>query len=76
MMRWIVESSLRFRVIVVALGVALVYLGSLKLRDVPIDVFPEFAPVRVEIQTICLGLSPDEVETLVSVPLEDRKSVV
>ena len=76
MMRWIVESSLRFRVVVVALGVALVYLGSLKLRDVPIDVFPEFAPVRVEIQTICLGLSPAEVETLVSVPLENVLSGV
>ena len=35
------------------------------------DVFPEFAPPRVEIQTICLGLSPAEVEQLVTVPLEN-----
>ena len=35
------------------------------------DVFPEFAPPRVEIQTICLGLSSAEVEQLVSVPLEN-----
>ena len=36
----------------------------------PVDVFPEFAPPRVEIQTACLGLSAAEVEELVTVPLE------
>ena len=36
----------------------------------PVDVFPEFAPPRVEIQTPCLGLSAAEVESLVTVPLE------
>jgi CzcA family heavy metal efflux pump len=35
-----------------------------------VDAFPEFAPPRVEIQTICLGLSAAEVEQLVSIPLE------
>ncbi len=39
-------------------------------RNMPVDVFPEFAPPMVEIQTICLGLSPEEVESLVTVPLE------
>jgi CzcA family heavy metal efflux pump len=70
MMRWIVGSSLRFRFVIVALGVALVYLGSLRLKELPVDVFPEFSPTKVEIQTICLGLSPAEVEALVTVPLE------
>ena len=36
----------------------------------PVDVFPEFAPPRVEIQTLSLGLSASEVEALVTVPLE------
>jgi len=40
-------------------------------RGEPVDVFPEFAPPRVEIQTISIGLSPDEVEALVTVPLEE-----
>ena len=71
MMRWIVESSLRFRFIFVAIGAVLVYLGSVRLQELPIDVFPEFAPTKVEIQTICLGLSPAEVESLVTVPLEN-----
>ena len=36
----------------------------------PVDVFPEFAPPKVEIQTVSLGLSAAEVEELVTVPLE------
>ncbi|KRR17792.1 efflux RND transporter permease subunit [Bradyrhizobium retamae] len=71
MMRLIVASSLRFRYLVLALGVVLIWFGLARLRDVPVDVFPEFAPPRVEIQTICLGLSSAEVEQLVSVPLEN-----
>ena len=74
MMRWIVESSLRFRFVFVAIGAVLVYLGSVRLQELPIDVFPEFAPTKVEIQTICLGLSPAEVESLVTVPLENALS--
>ena len=71
MVQLIVSSSLRFRYLVLALGVALSYFGMVRLQTVPVDVFPEFAPPRIEIQTICLGLSPAEVETLVSVPLEN-----
>ncbi len=44
--------------------------GMGQLRSMPVDVFPEFAPPRVEIQTICMGLSPSETEALVTVPLE------
>src|SRR5215470_1294643 len=71
MMKLVIASSLRFRYLVLALGVALTYVGLSRLQHVPVDVFPEFAPPRVEIQTICLGLSPSEVEQLVTVPLED-----
>jgi CzcA family heavy metal efflux pump len=71
MMRLIVSSSLRFRYLVLALGTVLIWFGVARLRDVPVDVFPEFAPPKVEIQTICLGLSPAEVEQLVTVPLEN-----
>jgi CzcA family heavy metal efflux pump len=71
MMKLLIASSLRFRYLVLALGVVLTWFGLARLRDVPVDVFPEFAPPRVEIQTICLGLSPAEVEQLVTVPLEN-----
>jgi CzcA family heavy metal efflux pump len=55
---------------VLALAAAMILLGITQLGQMPVDVFPEFAPTRVEIQTICLGLSAEEVESLVSVPME------
>ena len=70
MMRWLVGNSIRFRFIVLALAAAMVVFGMEKLRKMPVDVFPEFAPPRVEIQTPCLGLTPEEVENLVTVPIE------
>jgi CzcA family heavy metal efflux pump len=70
MMRWIVGSSLKLRFIVVALAAMMMYFGFAQIRDVPVDVFPEFAPPRVEVQTPSLGLSAGEVESLVTVPLE------
>jgi CzcA family heavy metal efflux pump len=70
MMRWIVGSSLRFRFLVIAIAGAMMYFGIEQLRKLPVDVFPEFAPPLVEIQTPCTGLSSTEVEALVTVPLE------
>ncbi|UCH24845.1 MAG: efflux RND transporter permease subunit [Trueperaceae bacterium] len=70
-MRTIVASSLTFRFIVVALAIMLMVFGFSRLGDMPVDVFPEFAPPLVEIQTPTLGLSAEEVETLVTIPLEE-----
>src|SRR5438270_8121536 len=70
-MRFIVGSSLRFRYLVVAAAAALMFFGAQTLGHQKVDVFPEFAPVTVEIQTECLGLSPSEVEQLVTAPLEN-----
>src|SRR5437879_9580898 len=70
MMRWIVGSSLKFRFLVIAIAVVMMYFGIAQLQRMPVDVFPEFAPPLVEIQTICLGLSAVEVESLVTVPME------
>jgi CzcA family heavy metal efflux pump len=69
-MRWIIGSSLKFRYLVVALAAAMMVYGAGQLRDARTDAFPEFAPPRVEVQTICLGLSSEETEELVTVPLE------
>src|SRR5919112_1818988 len=70
MMRSVVASSLKFRFIVLALAIAMMVFGFGQLRAAPVDVFPEFAPPRVEIQTACLGLSTEEVEQLITIPLE------
>jgi CzcA family heavy metal efflux pump len=70
MLRWIVGTSLKLRYLVVAGASLMMFFGVAQLRDMPIDVFPEFAPPRVEIQTLCLGLSAADVESLVTVPME------
>jgi CzcA family heavy metal efflux pump len=69
-MRWIIGSSLRFRYLVVAAAVAMMVFGAGQIRDARTDAFPEFAPPRVEVQTLCVGLSTEETEELVTVPLE------
>lgn len=69
-MNWLIESSLRLRVIVVALAIALIVVGIRTAEEVPLDVFPEFAPPVVEVQTEAPGVSTEEVESLVTVPIE------
>jgi Cu/Ag efflux pump CusA len=66
----IVRSALRFRGLIVGIAAAIMVVGVVTLRDAPVDVFPEFTPPYVEIQTESLGLSAAEVEQLLTVPLE------
>ncbi len=69
-MRFVVRSSLRFRFIVVALAVGMMALGATRVKDMPVDVFPEFAPPFVEVQIEGLGMSTQEVEQLITIPME------
>ena len=69
-MRWIIQSSLKYRYIVIALGVFMMIFGAMQIRDAPIDAFPEFAPPRVEIQTEAFGLTTVETEEILTIPLE------
>src|SRR3954470_3327257 len=71
-MRTIVKASLRFRWIVLFLAASILALGFVQLPDTKVDVFPEFAPPQVEIQTIALGNSSTEVEELITVPIEEQ----
>ena len=61
---------LRFRLLLLAAAVGVLSFGVLQLRSAPIDVLPEFTPPYAEIQTEALGLSAEEVEQLITVPLE------
>lgn len=69
-MRWVVGSSLRFRVLVLALAAGMMLIGAGQLSGAQVDVFPEFAPPRVVVETGALGLSATETEELITVPLE------
>lgn len=44
--------------------------GVFGVTQMPLDVFPEFAPPQVDIQTEAVGLAPEEVETQITVPIE------
>lgn len=70
-MSWLISTSLKLRVIVLALCVLLLIFGLRSISSSPLDVFPEFAPPKVEVQTEAPGLSTEEVESLVTMPLEN-----
>ena len=70
MLHGIVGSSVRLRVLVVALSAMLLVAGILRLRDIRLDVIPEFSTLSLQVSTEALGLSTSEVESLITVPME------
>jgi Cu/Ag efflux pump CusA len=67
---WIVGSGLRFGRLVVAMALGVLAIGIVQLHGADVDVYPEFEPPAVEVQAEALGLSAQEVEQLITVPLE------
>ncbi len=70
MMRWIVGASMRLRLVVAAVAALLIVFGFTQLRKMPVDALPEFSRPYVEIQIEALGLSAQEVEAMITTPLE------
>jgi Cu/Ag efflux pump CusA len=70
MVRWIVGTSIELRILVVVVAALIMCFGVAQLRQMPVDVLPEFSPPYVEIQTESLGLSAEEVEQLITTPME------
>lgn len=70
MMRWIIESSLKLRLVMVAIAALLLVFGFTQLSEMPVDALPEFSRPYVEIQIEALGLSAQEVEAMITNPLE------
>lgn len=69
-MRAFIQLCLHQRWVVVGLTVLFVALAVRSVDGARFDAFPEFAPPRVEIQTEAPGLSSEEVEALITTPLE------
>jgi len=69
-MRWLVSSSLTYRYLVVVFAIGTMAYGSTRVNQMPVDVFPEFAPPFVEVQTEGPGMSTEEIESLITIPLE------
>lgn len=71
MLSRLVRFSLRFRGLVIALACALAGYGLYAYSQADYDVFPEFAPPQIVIQAEAPGLAPEQVETLVTQPVEN-----
>jgi len=71
MLKAIIEFSLRFRGVVIALASVAVLYGLYATEHARLGVFPEFAPPQVAIQTEAAGFSPEQVETLVTQRVEN-----
>jgi CzcA family heavy metal efflux pump len=71
MLRRLVEISLRKRGIVIALAIGLIVYGLIVAARAKLDVFPDFVQPQVSVQTESPGLSPEQVEALVTRPIEN-----
>ena len=72
MLQWIIGSSAKFRLLVIVLAAALLAVGISRLPGTTVEALPDFGPVRVEVQTEALGLSPEEAENLITAPMEQE----
>lgn len=70
MFDWITKTALQNRMLTVALYVVVLVVGVLVLRKIHLDVFPEFAPPLVVIQTEAPGLAAEDVERLITFQME------
>src|SRR5262245_16643741 len=70
MLNWIINFSLRHRLLVILAVLGLAALGGMSLRYLDIDAFPDTTPVQVQINTVAAALGPEEVEQRITFPIE------
>jgi CzcA family heavy metal efflux pump len=70
-MRWLVSLSIRHFGAATALSVLALVLGCLGAARASLDVFPDFVPTQVQIQTEAPGFAPEQVEELITKPIEN-----
>ena len=74
MLNWIIDFSLRNRVVVLIAVGAVIVAGIWSLQHIDVDAFPDTTPVMVQINTTAPSLSPEEVERQITFPIEQSIS--
>ncbi len=70
MLNWIIDFSLRHRLLVILVVIGLAIVGGVSLRQLDIDAFPDTTPVQVQVNTVAPALGPEEVEQQITFPIE------
>ncbi|SKA34852.1 cobalt-zinc-cadmium resistance protein CzcA [Enhydrobacter aerosaccus] len=70
MLTALVDLSLRYKLLVIVAFAIVVFLGVRAFQQVPVDAFPDVTPVQVNVYTESPGLAAEDVETLLTVPVE------
>jgi len=70
MFNFLIDASLKQRLLVLALSLVLILYGGLTIRQMPVDVFPDLNKPTVTLLTESGGMAPEEVEQLVTFPIE------
>ena len=70
MLNWLIDFSLKNRLLVCVLALALVVIGGRTVSILPIDAFPDTTPVQVQVNTTAAALNPQETEAQITLPVE------
>src|SRR5688572_29967304 len=70
MFQFLLQASLRNRLVVIALAVAMMAYGAVTLTRMPVDAFPDLHKPTVTVMTEAGGMAPEEVEQLITLPIE------
>ncbi|SOD16890.1 efflux RND transporter permease subunit [Nitrosomonas ureae] len=70
MMAAIVRAALNQRLLVLIIGLMLCVAGGFAARNLSVDAFPDVTNIQVQVATVAIGRSPEEMERLVTVPVE------
>ncbi|QFZ81899.1 CusA/CzcA family heavy metal efflux RND transporter [Variovorax paradoxus] len=70
MLNALVDASLRYKVLVLVIFAVLIGLGVQAFRNIPVDAFPDVTPIQVNIYTESPGLAAEDVEKLLTTPIE------
>jgi heavy metal efflux system protein len=71
-LNWLIDISLRNRVVVLLATLVVIVIGLVSVRNLSVDAFPDTTPIQVQVNTIATALSPEEVERQITAPIEQQ----